>query len=162
VTTPLDVAKLTPAERIAGEDAEETALLREMLRGAKEYIEGFRWCPPVDRVYLGCGVGGVVAVFLIRFSKRIGDADEWLWVVQGDLPSAYLVLDQAHDPASAVEVYCQLMDEWVKAVLEGRSLEYVFPVNVEPTKTNATNLVKRLNFIRTRLLPEWRARWAIE
>ena len=160
--TKVDLAKLTPAEQVSGEDAEETVLLREMLHSAKEYVQSFRWCPSIDRVYFGCGVGGVVAVFLFHFSERIGDSDEWLWVIEGDLPSAYLVLDQAGDPASALDVYCQLMDEWAKAVLERRSLEDVFLVKAEPTPDNAKNLMTRLNFIRTRLLPDWRANWPTE
>ena len=153
----VDLEKLTPAEQIVGEDPEETGLLKEMLRDATDYLRAFRWCPPIDRVYLGYGVGGIVAVFLVHFHERIQGTDEWLWVVAGDLARAYFVLDQANDPASALEVYCQLMDGWVKGVLEGRPLDDVFPVEVEPTVDNATNLLKRLDFIRTRLLPNWRA-----
>jgi len=152
----VDLQKLTPAEQIGGEDAEETAQLKAMLRDATDYLRSFRWCPPIDRIYLGRGVGGVVAVFLFHFSNPIQDNDEWLWVVVGDLPTAYLVLDQAGDPASALEMYCQLMDQWAKAVLEGRSLEDAFPVTAEPTPENAKSVLKRVNFIRTRLLPDWR------
>ncbi len=162
MTAPVDLAKLIPAEQIAGADPEETGLLKEMLRGARAYMETFRWCPPIDRIYLGGGVGGVVAVFLFHFDGSIGGTDEWLWVVEGDLPSAYLVPDQAGDPASALDVYCQLMEEWTSAVLEGRALENVFPVQAEPTAENAKNLMKRTNFIRTRLLPRWRANWVTE
>jgi hypothetical protein len=152
----IDLGKLTPAEQIVGEDAEETGRLQGMLRDATNYLRGFRWCPPIDRVYLGCGVGGVVAVFLFHFSERIQGTDEWLWVVVGDLPEAYFVIDDAGDPASALEVYCGLMDGWAKAVLEGKPLDDVFPVEAEPTADNARLLLKRLNFIRTRLLPGWR------
>ncbi|MEW6745506.1 MAG: hypothetical protein AB1486_22365 [Planctomycetota bacterium] len=159
MTKCVDLEKLTPADRIAGEDAEETALLKEMLRDATDYLLGFQWCPPIDRVYLGRGVGGVIAVFLFHFADRIGDTDEWLWVVEGDVPTAYLVVDQARDPASALEVYCQLMDDWAKAVLDGRSLADVFPVQAEPTFDNATSLIRRLDFLRRRLLPDWRATW---
>ena len=157
----IDLQKLTPAEEIVGEDAAETDLLKGMLRDATDYLRGFQWCPPIDRVYLGCGVGGVVAVFLLHLSRQIQGIDEWLWVIEGDLPTAYLVVDQASDPVSALEVYCQLMDEWCEAVLGGRSLDSVFPVRVEPTHNNAKALVRRLDFIRTELLPKWRAGWQI-
>jgi hypothetical protein len=159
MSAPMDLAKLTPAERIAGEDAEETRLLREMLGSAKRYIASFRWCPSIERVYYGGGVGGVVAVFLFHFDARIGGRDEWLWVIDGDLPAAYLVTDQAGNPAAVLDGYCQLMDEWAKAVIAGQPLNDVFPVKTEPTLENANGLLKRLNFIKTRLLPDWRVKW---
>ncbi len=77
----------------------------------------------------------------------------------GDLPSAYLVLDQAEDPASALEVYCQLMDEWAQAILAGRTVKVVCPGRAAPSRENAMALLKRLEFIRSRLLPNWRADW---
>ncbi|HVP13455.1 MAG TPA: hypothetical protein VMV94_19940 [Phycisphaerae bacterium] len=157
--TNVDLKKLTPAERIVGDDAEDTRLLREMLQSATGYMRSLEWCPPIDRIYLGCGVGGVVAVFLFHFSKPIQGTDEWLWVVEGDLPTAYLVLDQASDPVTALDLYCGLMDEWARAVLAAQPLQDVFPVEAEPTPDNAENLLKRLDFIRTRLLPDWRANW---
>ena len=128
-----------------------------MLRDATNYLRDFRWCPPIDRVYLGCGVGEVVAVFLFHLSEPIQGTDEWLWVIEGDLPTAYLVTERAGDPAFAPEVYCGLMEDWAKAVLEGQPLDDVFPVEAEPTPDNAQSLLKRLDFIRTQLLPDWRA-----
>lgn len=152
----IDLEKLTPAEQIVAEDAEETGLLQGMLRNATDYLRGFRWCPPIDRIYLGCGVGGVVAVFLFHFRERVQGTEEWLWVVDGDLPTAYLVTERAPDPASALEIYCELMDEWARAILEGQSLDHVFPVEAKPTTANAESLLKRLSFIKTELLPNWR------
>jgi len=152
MTQPLDWKRLTPAEQIAGEDAEETELLNTMLQEATDYLRAYHWCPPIDQVYLGYGVGGIVAVFLFHFRERIQGPDEWLWVVTGDLPSAYFVIDEAPDPLSALETYCELMDDWVEAVLAGRSLDDVFPVAAAPTSDNAKSLQQRLSFIRTRLL----------
>ncbi len=155
----VDLTKLTSIDRIDCGDAEEAALLKGMAERAVRYLRKHGWCPPIDRVYFGCGVGGVVAVFLCHFSEPVRGKDEWLWVVEGDVPSVYLVLDQAPDPASALETYCQLMDEWISAVLGGRSLEGAFPVEAKSTPENANNLRSRLRFIRTRLLPDWQAVW---
>ena len=112
----VELEKMTPVEFMAGADAEESKHLQEMLRRARGYLRGFRWCPPIDRVYLGCGAGGVVAVFLFHFGEPVQGTDEWLWVVEGDLPSAYLVLDRASDPVSALEVYCELMEGWCRGL----------------------------------------------
>jgi len=45
----VDLERLVPAEDIAGEDAEETRLLKEMLHSATNYLRGFEWCPPIGR-----------------------------------------------------------------------------------------------------------------
>jgi hypothetical protein len=149
----MDVKKLTPAEQIVGDDAEDTELLKKMLQEATNYLQAFRWCPPIDQIYLGYGVGGVVAAFLFHFAEPIQGTEQWLWVVTGDLPTAYFVIDQAPDPASALEGYCQLMEDWARAVLEARSLDDVFPVKAKPTPDNAKSLLSRLDFIRTELIP---------
>ncbi|OHB58996.1 MAG: hypothetical protein A2Y12_19690 [Planctomycetes bacterium GWF2_42_9] len=157
--TNINLHKLTPAEHIKGEDAEETVLLNQMLNNAKEYLEKYKWCPPIDKIFLGFGIGGVVAVFLFHFNEQIEGKDDWLWVIEGDLPSAYIVLDQASNPASALEVYCGIMEDWAKAVTEARPINNLFPVKVEPSVKNAEGLLKRIKFIRERLLPKWRASW---
>ena len=101
----------------------------------------------------GVGVGGVVALFLFKFVRPINDIDRCLWIVTGDLPSAYFVTDQAREPASALKVYCKLMEEWAEAVINNKSLDDVFPVNVTPTIAHAEMLRARTIFIRDRILP---------
>lgn len=80
-------------------------------------------------------------------------------MVEGNVPSAYLVPDEARDPVSAQGVYCELMEAWATAVIEGRTLEDVFPVEAESTPSLANSVLKRLDFVRTRLLPDWRLQW---
>src|SRR5688572_15136850 len=98
--------------QIRGEDAEDTALLSAMAREARTYITSFDWCPPILQSYLAYGVGGVAAIFLFQFAEKIGGTDQELWVVVGDLPSAYLVVIPEDSPKSALGRYCELMDEW--------------------------------------------------
>lgn len=150
---PIDLNLLTPAERIEGDTADETAILKEMLARAVAYLKSFSWCPLVTERYLGYGIGGVLALFLFRLQPAINGEDEWLWVVVGDLPSAYFVIDEASDPASALEAYCELIEDWVEAVLSKSSLDEVFPVAVAPTKKHAEMLKSRVRFIRRNILP---------
>jgi hypothetical protein len=154
----IDVERLVPCDRMQGDDTEETELLRTMHAQAMSFLKSFDWCPPIAETYLGFGVGGVLALFLVRFETAVRDADEWLWVVEGDVPSAYFVIDDAPDPPSALAVYCELMGEWVDAVLQGRSLKDVYPVAVEPSRKHAEMLQKRIRFIREKLIPEGRSR----
>jgi len=153
MTLPVDLKRVTPAEQIAGEDQSETRQLREMLHRAEAYLRSFKWCPPLAERFLGYGVGGVVAVFLFKLAEKINGADDFLWVVEGDVPSAYMVTDNAPDPASALAIYCDMMEEWANAVLTGSSLDEAFPVNAPATRENANMLLSRTQFIREKLIP---------
>ena len=136
----VDMRTVMPANKMIGEDADESRSLQEMLHRAEAYLTSFQWCPTIDASYFGCGSGGICAVFLFKLAAKINGADDLIWVVEGDLPSAYLVTDFAPDPISAASNYCNLMDEWAMAVLNGSSLESAFPVGVEANEYNATRL----------------------
>lgn len=139
---------------IRGDDDEDTRLLREMGAEAKAFVAGHEWCPPIRSFYLAYGIGGVVALFLVDFTEAIADSpDESLWVVVGDLPSAYFVSESADTPRAALECYCYIMDDWVAAVVNDTDLEEVYPVDAEPTAENARELQSRLDFLRTEIIP---------
>ena len=108
----VDLSRLTPVDQMRGDDDEDTALLKGMYEEAASYLRGFKWCRRIAEAYFGLGIGGVVAVFLFRIEGP-PEVDQWLWVVVGDLPPAYLVTDDAPTPAVALEVYCSLMADWV-------------------------------------------------
>jgi len=144
---------LIPGGQLCGDDAEDTALLKGMLHEARTYVESFRWCQKTRDTWFGFGVGGVVAVFLFHID---GDPriDEWLWVIVGDLPSAYLVLDRSPSPSAALETYCDLMSDWVRAVRHGRPVDDMFPVNAPADESHAARLESRVRFLRVSILPE--------
>src|SRR5262249_36635486 len=129
----LDVARVVPADRMRGDSQEDTALLRGMRADAERFLGSFAWCGGVTEAYFGLGVGGIVAVLLFRIRPAGAGVDEWLWVVTGDLPPAYLVTDQAPNPACALKGYIDLMREWVEAARSGRPVVDLIPVNVPPT-----------------------------
>ena len=139
---------------IAGDDDEDTALLREMAQEARRYIASHSWCPPEKNLWLACGVGGVVALFLLEFSQKIaGSPDDTLWLVVGDLPSAYFVTENATSARAALECYCNIMDDWIAAVLDGGDLDEVYPVEAEPNEENARELESRLRFLQSEIIP---------
>ena len=75
-----------------------------------------------------------------------------LWVIVGDVPSAYLVCDSAPTWREALESYIFEMEKWVAAVRGGDSLGNVIPVGAEPTLEHAEMLATRLQFIRDEIL----------
>jgi hypothetical protein len=153
----LDLGKLVPAAQMYGEDEAETTELREMLTRARSYLLSHRWCESVTEEHLGFGVGGIVAVFLVRARLRTG-GEELLWVVDGDLPPAYLVTDRAKDAATALEVYADLMQDWVNAVRQGKDLREVFPVEAPPDEEHAALLETRIRLLRSDMVPAARER----
>ena len=85
--TRVDLRRLVPVSEMRGFDASDTAELERMLAEAERYLASHDWCPPIKSRHFGFGIGGVVAVFLFTFEKRIKDRDDCVWVVVGDLPS---------------------------------------------------------------------------
>ena len=148
----VDRSKLKPITRMRGEDDDETRELQAALQDARSYITSFTWCAGIEEEFFGLGVGGVVAVFLIRI-RPVGKIDEWLWVIVGDLPLAYLVTDKAASPTRALEVYCEFMEDWVRAVRQGGDFQEVYPVMAEPTSANADLLQQRIVFLRSEMIP---------
>lgn len=144
---------LVPADAMAGCDESETNSLHEMLKSAEAYLTSHKWCPAIVERFFAFGVGGVIALFLFRLSEKIHGTDDLLWVVDGDVPAAYLVTDKAPDAGAALAIYVELMEEWANAVLSGSSLESVFPVDAAPTPEHANMLLSRTQYIRDRLIP---------
>lgn len=149
-----------PIDGIFDKDAEESRLLRLMAQDAQEYLQGFNWCRGIREGYFGGGFGGIVAVFLFRIFPARPGVDEWLWVVVGDLPAAYLVTDASKAPSQALESYVREMSKWIEQIKRGRRYEDVIEVNMDPTWENAEALQDRLRIISEAIVPAFEAREA--
>jgi hypothetical protein len=149
----IDTSEFQEESRITGDDDDDTELLREMAAEARAYVEEHEWCPPVTSVHLAFGIGGVVAAFLFQFEEAIEDTDDdALWIIVGDLPSAYVIVEPGDDGDAALRRYCVMMEDWTFNVLKGHSLDESFPVDVEATREHADMLNQRIAFIRTEIL----------
>lgn len=145
------VSGVSPVSSLAGEDDNETRQLMEMLQEARSYLLGHSWCREILESYWGDGIGGVVAVFY--FVVRTSGGSDDLWVVCGDLPTAYFVPERASEPISALLVYCDLMDSWTATVRKREDLGAVFPVMAEPTLEHAASLEGRISLLRAEIIP---------
>ena len=149
----IDTSGMCPFDSIAGDSAEDTALLRGMATEVEEFLSGNHWCKGIDESYLAYGIGGVIAVFLFKIVPSSPDIDKCLWVIVGDLPSAYIVTEDSPTAADAIEAYCSEMDAWVEAVETGESVEELIPVNAPSTPDFASQLKGRLEFLRDKVVP---------
>jgi len=150
----VEFSKLVPIEKLSEYDKIDTEALREMAEDAQQYLRSFKWCKGVEKRWFGWGVGGICAVFLFEIIPASQDVDSFLWIVIGDLPPAYLVTDNISNYVEALETYVELMQEWVNAVKQGKSIEQCIPVNAPPTHEYADLLERRLNTIRQEFLPK--------
>jgi hypothetical protein len=152
----MPVKGVTPLDQMVGEDDEDTRLLRVMASGAQNFLRCFPWCKNIREAYFGDGIGGIVAVFLFRIEPAREGVDEWLWVVFGDAPPAYLVTDACETPSQALEGYMEEMTKWVNLARQGTSSNDVIPVYVPATPENAADLERRLKFLQEIVVPAFR------
>lgn len=89
----------------------------------------------------------------MRFEPGGRPEDAERWVVVGDLPSMHFETDDTPTPASALELYCGIAQEWAETVLDGGDLSECYPIDVAPTREHADMLNSRIGFIREELIP---------
>lgn len=146
-----------PIDGIYHKEPEELRLLRLMAQDAQDYLKSFSWCRGIREGYYGGGYGGVVAVFLFRINPAAPEVDEWLWVVVGDLPPAYLVTDVSKTPSQALASYVREMSKWIELIKRGRRSDDVIAVNMEATWENAAGLEEKLGIISGAIVPAFEA-----
>jgi hypothetical protein len=147
---------LVPAAKMKGDDAVDTRLLREMSAEAKQYISSFSWCGSVVDSYFAGGVGGIFAVFLFRIQPGRRGISPWIWIMVGDIPPAYLPLDDCSSAAEAFGMYIRGMSKWVEFARKGKTGtagQGVPPVNVPATPEWAERLDQKLQGLNTAIRP---------
>ena len=150
------IPNVVPTECMVGDDDEDTALLQQMLQDAKNYIRSFSWCESILGSYFAGGVGKVFAIFLFNISPARRDVDKWTWIVVGDIPPAYLPLEDCGSGREAFDTYIDGMKKWVEFAREGREAapeDCVPPVNVPATREWAESLDGRLRSLRELVQP---------
>lgn len=151
-----DLSKAIKFSRYISSKPEHAAEIETMYQEAKEFLEFYDWCTVIKDSFIGMIYPGVVAVFLFEIESSRPDVDDWIWVVVGDLPPAYLTTEECPNPASALDGYIGAMQEWVKAAREGAPIIGLIPVNVPATKANAMSLKIRLDFLDERILSKYK------
>lgn len=141
-----------PLSQACARVPDEAKGVRDIAALAERFLTRQRWCRRVSEIRVGFAVPPVFGLFLASIEPD-GDGDPLLWVMVGDLPPAYLVTDDAPNPAEAMRRYVEEMTRWVDAVRAGEPLDGIIPVEAAPTAEHAEMLFSRLQFIRERLVP---------
>jgi hypothetical protein len=146
--TIIDTSNWQLASELHGDSPEDTALLKKMYLEASSYLNTILGDSIKSEMFIAQGVGDIIALFYVKFKNPLSSGDTGIWIVVGDIPSAYFVVDRAQNASEAFEVYCELMDDWAQHVLAGKSLDDVFPIDSPATNENANDLIERIRFIR--------------
>lgn len=131
---------------------EEVEALAALQAEAKAFVENDSPRPVSDMV-LAFGVAPILALFLVRFDQPRRPEDAERWAVVGNLPSMHFETDDTPTPALALQLYCAIAQDWADNILAGRDLSESYPIPVAPTREHAENLLGRIDFIRTKLIP---------
>jgi hypothetical protein len=153
----LDFSKVVPTAEMGGGTDEETEELKAYLNEAESEINFYSWHDGIVRSYFGMGIGGIFAIFLFEILPNRKNVDNFVWVIVGDLPSAYITCETAPNPACALDCYICAMEEWVEAAKIGKSVENLIPVNVPATPENGLLLETRLKFLDEKILVNHKA-----
>ena len=79
-----------------------------------------------------------------------------MWVVVGDIPSAYLPVDDAGSAAGVFEEYMDGMSRWIEFARQGKqgsADDGVPPVDIDATPESAELLRQRLESLRQIIAP---------
>ena len=132
---------------------EELKSILNLYDVAKNYLEKYSWCKTIINGWYDANLGihDKIGIFLFEIEPIDETVDDFVWVINGDLPTVYL--DKSIETSNeALEVYCNLMSEWIDNIITGHSISDCYPVQADPTIANAELLKKRIAFIRKELL----------
>ncbi|ESY90803.1 MULTISPECIES: hypothetical protein [unclassified Mesorhizobium] len=147
-----DLSKVSRLPLAAGDPDADDNLDAAHLE-ARQYLMSFGWGKNIKAEYFGYGVEGIVYIFLFEIASGKPDVPQWVWVIVGDVPPAYMPGDDIGTPFEALDGYIGAMEDWVEAARQGKSVADLIPVNVPATPANAEMLGSRLKFLDERVLP---------
>lgn len=150
---PLPAAGLSLWSDFTFDDATDEALAPDLLQRACAYLTGTSWCARIDSIYVGGLVAPIYAVFLFHI-EALDEAEPWVWVVTGDLPTQYVEWDPQWTPTAtlALRSYIFHLRRWVEAVFAGEPQEGLMDPGVPANRANATALASRLDFLERNVL----------
>tara|TARA_R110000868_G_scaffold203683_2_gene451607 strand:+ start:793 stop:1116 length:324 start_codon:yes stop_codon:yes gene_type:complete len=80
----------------------------------------------------------ILAVFAFEILPSSAKVDPWIWIIVGDLPSAYIPCYEIDTPAKALDGYLYEMERWADAVLGDQSVSDCFPIDAESNFQSAS------------------------
>jgi hypothetical protein len=155
MTPPIDTS-VFELDLTSGGDPEEGPLLAAYATTARAHIESRPWAPPIKELLLAYGVGGILGLFLVQFTRELRgelEGETEMWIVVGDLPTIPFDTEVTPTPALALKLYCAICQDWADTVLTDGDLSDSYPIPVAATHEHAEMLLSRIEFVREKLMP---------
>ena len=137
-----DLVSYTGPTELAGEDAEETVALHDLVERAEDFALSMQFCDALKGKWYAFGMAPIFAVFLFYADNTEGEneIDDWFWVIVGDIPGGIVLSGFADNPEDALRVYIGQHRDWVEAVNIGEPVDNLVPVNIPATREWAEQL----------------------
>lgn len=126
---------------------EEDKEILDLETEASSYLLSHEWCDKISNAWLATSWGCFLCVFLYQIESDIPEVDDYVWIVVGDIPPAYIDIIGANQPNEVIESYVDIMTDWLDTVYQGKSVVECYPVEVPATKEYAKMLEIRLKDI---------------
>jgi hypothetical protein len=144
---PINIDNITPSLEFYSEVA-------SLAEESKKYLIRQEWCRGIRNGWLFTNLGKVLCIFLFEVENEQRPEDNLLWIIVGDLPPMYLDTSSVSDNTEAVEVYIQLVIDWIDHLESGEPLDDCFPLEAEQSAESIQMLKGRMTLLQYTILPE--------
>jgi len=124
----------------------------KLVNEAKSFLKNHRWCKEIEKQWFVANWDNLLTIFFFKIVPNSELADDHIWVVVGDLPTAYIDIESASNKAEVIQVYTEIMDDWVRCVKNGESVEDCYSINVPPKLEYAKMLDTKIQLIKEHIL----------
>lgn len=129
-------------------DMKEDKAFFKLAKEAEFFLESHSWCKKVVNQWFSAGWEEMVLVFFFEIIPNSHAADNFVWIVVGDIPPCYIDIESAQNSNEVIQVYVEIMEDWINCVNNGESVENCYPVEAPPEKKYADMLSRRIQFIK--------------
>lgn len=154
-TDGMDTSLMTNVDDIDVSSLDYKQEVTVSLNEAKNYLSGFDWCLRIIDGWVAASFGYILNVFCFKIQPDNKSCnDEFVWVIVGDIPPAYIDVVSAPTVSDALKTYINIIQDWVDNVNDGNSVEDCFPINVPQERKYAEMLAIRLKLLIEDYLPQ--------
>lgn len=133
-------------------NTEEEVETINLSKEAESFLLSHGWCDSIIEGWLAESWGYILCVFLFKIESENTEVDDYVWIVVGDIPSAYIDIESAEDSDDVLQCYVDIMSDWVECIETNKSVEDCYPIEVPPTLEYASMLKSRLKIISEELI----------
>lgn len=119
---------------------------------AERFLKSQKWCKNILRGMFDRGWCHIIGVFYFSIEPTDKHIPNAIWVIVGDLPSAYIDVEDNPNGACAIDAYVMEIQKWIDYVIEGKPVEDLIPIRAPKTKEYAKILQSRIDVVKNEIL----------